>query len=93
MAAVGEGREVQGNDLEVLQVAGDFLDLLARVQPHAQATVAGFQGMAVVAPQGQRNDDVVAVGDAVQGGVLVQQVPGLVDHLAVLNDSLHIRAP
>ncbi|MNP50835.1 hypothetical protein D3C76_1451200 [compost metagenome] len=93
MAAVGEGREVQGDDLEVFQVAGDLLDLLARVQPYAQAAVASFQGMAVVAPQGQRNDDVVAVGNAVQGRVLGQQVPGFVDHLAVLNDSLHIRAP
>ncbi|MNO00844.1 hypothetical protein D3C81_2208160 [compost metagenome] len=77
----------------MFQVAGDLLDLLARVQPHAQPTVAGFQGMAVVAPQGQRNDDVVAVGNAVQGRVLGQQVPGFVDYLAVLNDSLHIRAP
>lgn len=58
-----------------------------------QAAVAAAQGRAVLEPQGQRDDHVVAVGYAFQGRVLGQQVPAVVDHLAVLNDSLHIRAP
>ena len=93
VAAIGEGREVQGDDLEVFHVFTDLFGFFIGVQPHAQAAVAGLEGVAVFAPQGQRHDQVVAVGDAVEARVLGQQVPGFVDDFVVLNDSLHRRAP
>ncbi|MCY1457464.1 hypothetical protein D9M71_747660 [compost metagenome] len=93
MAAVGEGGEVEGDDLQVLEVVDDVLDLLVALQPHAQAAVAHLEGVAGFQPQAQRHDQVVAVGDAFEVGVDRQQVPALVDDFAVLNDSLHRRAP
>ena len=93
VAPVGEGREVQGDDLKMLHVITDFFGFFIGVQPHTQAAIAGLEGMAVLAPQCQRHDQVVAVGDAVEARVLGQQVPGFVDDCVVLNDSLHRHAP
>ncbi|MNI79230.1 hypothetical protein D3C73_1356750 [compost metagenome] len=74
-------------------VFSDFLGFFIGIQPDAQATVAGQEHAAVFAPQLQRHDEVVAVADLVDVEVLGQQVPGLVDDLVVLNDSLHRHAP
>ena len=60
---------------------------------NAQAAVTGLEGVCMLAPQGQRHDQVVTVADAVEAGIGRQQVPGFVQDLAVLNDSLHRRAP
>ncbi|MNE79038.1 hypothetical protein D3C80_1754900 [compost metagenome] len=72
---------------------GDFLYLFAGFQPDAQAAVAGLECVRMFDPQRQGHDQVIAVAQTVEGGVLGQQMPGFVDHLAILNDSLHIRAP
>ncbi len=93
VATVGEGREIQGDDLEVFHVRTDLLGFFIGVQPHTQAAVAGLERVAMLAPQGQRHDQVVAVGNAVEARVLGQQVPGFVEDFVVLNDSLHRRAP
>ena len=72
MASISKGREVQRDDLEVIQLIGDFLYFLTGIQPHAQAAIAGLKRGAVLDPQAQRHDQVVAVGNAVQSGVLGQ---------------------
>ncbi|MNY69071.1 hypothetical protein D3C86_2069480 [compost metagenome] len=77
----------------MLHVLADFFRLLVAVQPHAQAAVAGLEYVGMVAPHLQRDDVVVAVGQLVKGRFLGQQMPGFVDDLVVLNDSLHRRVP
>src|SRR5471030_3507113 len=93
VTAIGEGREIQGNHLELIHVVTDFLGFFIGVQPHTQAAIAGLEHTAVFAPQRQRHDQVVAVADLVDVEVLGQQVPGFVDDFVVLNYSLHRRAP
>ncbi len=63
------------------------------IEPHTQATVTGFERMCMIEPQVQRHDQIVAIAQVVQGLLLGEQVPGFVDQLVVLNDSLHRRAP
>ena len=93
VSKVATGEAKPNNQLQVLQVIGDAFDFLVAVQPHADAAVAGLQRMIVLQPQAQRNNDVITVVQAVKAGVSRQQVPVLVDHLTVLNYSLHTRAP
>ncbi|MNJ68910.1 hypothetical protein D3C77_652040 [compost metagenome] len=92
VTAVGEDREIQGHHLEMRQVVDDILHGFIRIQPHPQAAVTRFERMGMLAPQAEGHYQVVAVGQAVQRGILVKQVPGFVDDLVVLNDSLHRRA-
>ena len=92
-AAIGEGGEIQGNDLKIVHVFADFFGFFIAVQPYAQTAIAGFKCMSMLAPQGQRHDQIIAIGDGVEARVLGQQVPGFIDHFVVLNDSLHRRAP
>ena len=95
-----EEAEEIGEDVAQFQVIAlnfpaftDFLGFFIGVKPDAQAAVAGQEHTAVFAPQLQRHDVVVAVGDLVDVEVLGQQVPGFVDDFVVLNDSLHRRVP
>jgi len=93
MPAVGEHREVQRHDLKMFEVVGDVLDGFVGLQPDTQAAIARLEGVGVFQPELHRHYHIVAVRYLCQRDVLGQQVPGFVDDLVALNDSLHRRVP